>query len=575
LIVTIHNLLLRSGFRYVESRHITGLPISLPRGCPVYIKAYQTQAGEFDIALVRPEEDLSRLPETYVLRRPANLIGMALPHISILQRLCLVNQDTADWDPQFPPAVVAMLNDLIQKALDNAVTTGNQRQEEFQTEFVNYWAGVVDAYIYGDAGKLSGLKFSYRSLKAATSADGKANKEYVVFLDSGQRDNWLRLRGDKFNVERDGDVTVVRVNRSAIAPNKWPPQSLREVFDWLKLADLSAHDSLANGILTNLTKNRQMVLFDISNEGIIGFEVCFSSATKTVLKHRTTKRYKSGEGKHKLKLDSILPMLRSKSATITFCRLHVSSISNQELQRRNRPVSIDLENKQILIIGCGTIGGFAAQLLAKVGAGRGMTGRLVLCDSDILSPGNLSRHALPATYIGWNKAEAISELIKRDSLGSPRIEIKPYRLEMKEDNIRGYDIVIDATGHAPTGKMLSYLARTSTQRPPFIIHGYNDAYGQASVVMIDNGQACYECAKRLEILKEVDRPVVPHRVSCGSIFTPYDASVSTITAALIQEAALNTLHDKLPWTYAQHSTGNAIHHKRRKLRKFGECSVCS
>ena len=93
--------------------------------------------------------------------------------------------------------------------------------------------------------------------------------------------------------------------------------------------------------------------------------------------------------------------------------------------------------------------------------------------------------------------------------------------------------------------------------------------------MIDDGKACYECAKRLEILKEVDRPVAPHRVSCGSIFTPYDASVSTITAALIQEAVLNTLQDKLPWTYAQHSTGNVIHHKRRKLKKFGECSVCS
>jgi len=575
LIVTIHNLLLHSGFRYVESRNITGLPISLPRECPAYIKAYQTQAGEFIIAVVRPREDLSRLPETYVISRPANLIGMALPHISSFQRLCLVNQDTADWDPQHPPAVITMLNSLIQQALDNAVTAGHQRQEEFQTEFVNYWNGVVDAYIYGDAGKLSGTKFSYKSLKVATSADGQTDKEYVVFRNAGQRDDWFRLRGEKPAVGIDGDVTVVRVNNTAIAPSKWPPQSLREVFDWLKSADLPAHDSLANGILTRLTKGRQMVLFDISNEGIIGFEVCFSKATQTILKHRTTERAKSRGGKHKLKLGSTLPMLRSKSATTAFSRLNVSSISDQELQRRNRPVFLDLENKQILIIGCGTIGGFAAQLLAKVGAGRGNTGRLVLCDSDILSPGNLSRHALPATYIGWNKAEALSKLIKRDSLGNPRIDVKPYRFEMNEDNIRGYDIVIDATGHAPTSKMLSYLARASTQRPPFIIHGYNDAYGQASVVMIDDGKACYECAKRLEILKEVDRPVAPHRVSCGSIFTPYDASVSTITAALIQEAVLNTLQDKLPWTYAQHSTGNVIHHKRRKLKKFGECSVCS
>ena len=316
-----------------------------------------------------------------------------------------------------------------------------------------------------------------------------------------------------------------------------------------------------------------MVLFDILNEGIIGFEVEFNSATKNILQHHTNKRSTSGRGKQKL--SSILPMLRSKGATTEFSRVYVSSISSQEIHLRNRPTYADLENKKVLIIGCGTIGGFAAQLLAKVGAGRGNAGKLVLCDGDILSPRNLSRHALPATYIGWNKAEALCDLIKRNALGWPNIQSKPYRLEMKEENIQGYDIVVDATGHAPVGKMLAHLARTAAQRPPYIIHGYNDAYGQASVVIIDDERACYGCAKRLLTLKDDDRPKTPHRVSCGSIFTPYDANVSTITAALIQEAALNTLQDKLPWTYAQHSTGNAVHHKRRKLERFGECSVCS
>ncbi|WP_319784044.1 ThiF family adenylyltransferase [Oceanisphaera sp. IT1-181] len=577
--MSIHNLLLRSGFRYVESRYITGLPITLPKECTVYTKTYKTQAGAFDIAVVGPGEDLSCLPETYVIKRPVHLIGLALPHISSFQRLCLVNQDTADWDPQYPPAVISLLDSLIQKALDNAVTVGYQRQAEFQTEFVNYWSGAVDAYIYADAGGLLGSKLSYRLLKAVTSADGRTDNEYVVFSDVTQRDNWFRLRGEDPALGSDGDVTIVRVNNTKIAPNKWPPQSLSEVFDWLKSADLPAHDSLAKGILTNLTKDRQMVLFDISNEGIIGFEVRFSSVTKKALKHHAIKRPNSGGSKHKQKqkqkLSSTLPMLRSKSATTAFFRFNVSSISNQELQRRNRPVSIDLENKKILIIGCGTVGGFASQLLIKAGAGRGNIGRLVFCDGDFLSPSNLSRHALPATYIGWNKAEALSDLIKRDCLDSPKIDVKPYRLEMNEGNICGYDIVIDATGHAPTGKMLSYLARASTQRPPFIIHGYNDAYGQASVVMIDNGLACYECAKRLVTLNETDRPIAPHRISCGSIFTPYDASVSMITAALIQEAALSTLQERLPWTYAQHSTGNAIHHKRRRLSKFGECRVCT
>lgn len=573
--MAIHNLFLLSGFRYIESRKITNLPITLHSECAVYIKAYQTKAGEFVIAVIGPSEDLSRLPDVYVINRPANLIGMALPHISSFQRLCIVNQDTADWNPQYPPAVICMFDNLIQKALDNAVTVGHQRNAEFQGEFVNYWDGFIDTYIYGNAGELSQSNFSYRPMNVVTSTDGRTDKEYVVFTDTKQRDDWFRLRGQEASSENDGNVTVVRITRSNTTPIKWPPQSLGEIFDWLKLADLSAHDSLAKGILANLTKDRQIVLLDIVNEGIIGFEICFRSTIKTVLQHHAKKRSKTGGSKNKQRLSSIIPTLKSKYALSKFSRLNARSISSKELQQRNRLIPLDLENKQILIIGCGTIGGFAIQLLTKVGAGRGNIGRLVLCDGDVLSPGNLSRHALPATYIGWNKAEALGRYIKRDSLGSLKIEIKPYRLEMKEENIRGYDIVIDATGHAPTSKMLSYMVRNSSQRPTFLIHGYNDGYGLASVVMIDDGKACYECAKHLPVLNEAHKPINPHRNSCGSVFTPYDASVSTITAALIQEAVLNTLQDKLPWTYAQHSTGKAIHHKRHKLSRFGDCSVCS
>lgn len=573
--MTIHNLFLQSGFQYSESRYITDLPVTLHRDWDVYTKIYQTKEGNFTVAVIDPDEDFSHLPEVYILSRPEKFISIALPHISSFQRLCLVNQDTADWNPQYPPAVIEMLDHLIQQALNNAVSAGDLRQMEFQGEFVNYWDGLTDAYIYGNAGVLSSEDFSYRSLQAVTSSGGQASKEIVIFTDSQQRDDWYRLRNQELTLEKDSNVTIVRVAHNDLAPVRWPPESLSEVFDWLKPADLTAHDSLARGILKNLTKDRQIALLDIANEGIIGFEINFQSSARAVLQHHAQRKTKHGGKKNGQKLRSVLPMLRAKHATSAILRLSVRSISRQEIQQRNRVTPLDLENKKILIIGCGTIGGFAAQLLAKVGAGGGSIGKLTLCDGDFLSPGNLSRHALPAAYIGWNKSEALSEYLKRDALGRLNIHALPYRMEMKEEKIHGYDIVIDATGHAPTGKMLSHLMRSSSRRPPFLIHGYNDAYGMASVVMIDDGKACYGCTQQLTVLGESNKPSSPYRNSCGSVFTPYDASVSTITAALLQEAVLNTLNEKLPWTYAQHSTGKVVHHKRRKLAKYGGCSVCS
>ncbi|MDF3686433.1 hypothetical protein P3S40_27330, partial [Enterobacter hormaechei] len=108
---------------------------------------------------------------------------------------------------------------------------------EFRGEFVNYWDGLIDAYIYGNAGVLSSEDFSYRSLQAVTSSGGQASKEIVIFTDSQQRDDWYRLRNQELTLEKDSNVTIVRVAHNDLAPVRWPPESLSEVFDWLKSAD--------------------------------------------------------------------------------------------------------------------------------------------------------------------------------------------------------------------------------------------------------------------------------------------------------------------------------------------------
>lgn len=41
-------------------------------------------------------------------------------------------------------------------------------------------------------------------------------------------------------------------------------------------------------------------------------------------------------------------------------------------------------------------------------------------------------------------------------------------------------------------------------------------------------------------------------MSCGNTYTPYDAAVSVMTAALMQEAVLSTLEDKRDWNYKEH-----------------------
>ncbi|MCC4821433.1 hypothetical protein LMH81_33450, partial [Vibrio lentus] len=127
---------------------------------------------------------------------------------------------------------------------------------------------------------------------------------------------------------------------------------------------------------------------------------------------------------------------------------------------------------------------------------------------------------------------------------------------VNERSISSYDIIIDATGRPPVSKRLAFVTRQlKADKRPVLIHAFNDGNGRASKVFIDGGNSCYGC---LTIDKSVHQELrdirfdkvaleSDRRVSCGNTYTIYDAAVSHITAAIAQEATLNTLEAVVPW----------------------------
>jgi len=102
---------------------------------------------------------------------------------------------------------------------------------------------------------------------------------------------------------------------------------------------------------------------------------------------------------------------------------------------------IKLNNSTIAIAGCGCIGGFSAELLARMGVGK-----LVLADPDVFDVTNINRQCA-ATYhtVGKLKVEALKDHLLAIN---PDLEIQTYSEGIHEGNannfVKNAEYVIDA-----------------------------------------------------------------------------------------------------------------------------------
>lgn len=531
-----------------------------------FVKQFKTSEGDFDVLLIQQQNDLTKLPQVYVLERPPKFEKVALPHIRGTGFLCFADNDQAEWNPldggSFAKAIDKKISDTLNLTIHNY-----GRTEEYLNEFSNYWEGELRAYTFEPL-PTAHKTIAYTTFLVDNGRSSKRQSEFLFYRDEGDRKRWLEVRNQK-STREDGTVIVISINSNNWTPlSVWPPSSFTEVLQWLEKVDHNARNNLIFRVLS-LAARQAVVVLQIHGEGQLAFYVVFSDIFFRKLKSlvKRTKR----------KIKPLVSFFESPKSVRYFLRIQVEAIDRDTLFLRNRPRPDvgDLRDKKIAVIGCGTIGGYVADLLAKAGAGSGEKGSLTLFDGDSLSPGNLSRHRLPARFLGWNKADGLAELIKEDSLHRIFVDVRMEDFEVNSDNIRKYDIVIDAAGRVPLSFALAGSVREILKNRPLLIHGFNFLWGQESVVFVDDGKACYGCLGKFN-----NTPInMPNydttRFSCGSTYTPYDSSVSVVTAGLLQEAVLNTLEPKVEWTYARVTNDKGRLQKRLKIKPWRDCKVCN
>jgi len=135
---------------------------------------------------------------------------------------------------------------------------------------------------------------------------------------------------------------------------------------------------------------------------------------------------------------------------------------------------------KIVVIGCGGLGGYIIEMLARIGIGS-----LRVVDGDVFSTSNWNRQLLSEEgNLGENKALEAKKRVERIN---KKIQVEALTHFMEADQIEsileGCDLVLDGLDNLSTRKML--LQKCKELQLPYVYGAIAGWYGQIALILPD------------------------------------------------------------------------------------------
>ena len=151
-----------------------------------------------------------------------------------------------------------------------------------------------------------------------------------------------------------------------------------------------------------------------------------------------------------------------------------------------------LRGTRVAVLGCGSLGGGLAKLLAQAGIGN-----LLLVDPDTLDWPNVGRHSLGADSVCSYKAKRLEqEIIKAyPHLGDISSQCKRVGPEARSlmGEVISCDLIVSTMGNWAAENFLNDVQQDRVDFPP-IIYGWVEANAVAAhAVLMPKGEACLRC----------------------------------------------------------------------------------
>jgi len=389
--------------------------------------------------------------------------SMTWPHVESDGVLCLL-PNMAECDPDDPPAVAENLFGrsvrLVEELLEGTIV-----ERDFREEFLTYWAYQHHA----DGSRLFSLLRPEPPSRVVRVWQGEGLQ--VVGEDASTLAQWLR--------RRYGPQIDVRAQLGAFIWLDTPPLPTdypETAADLRGLAVAAGEDACsALGEAAASEPNRLVAIIGATGRmgpGLIGV----TALSPRFLGSRRsggdplTKGFRPGRMTKRVAFNRYFGGGRVIRSSVQ--RADANWVHGRGQDSRT-PRLLD---STVVLIGCGSIGGPVACLLAQGGVGK-----VVLVDYDVLKWPNVGRHPLGAAAVGRNKAEALVERLQLD-YPHLRIEGRPIDvhglLQQEQELLNGADLIISATGNWGAENALNRWHVQSGRRQP-IVYGWTEAHACA------------------------------------------------------------------------------------------------
>lgn len=482
------------------------------------------EAHECEI-LVDPK--LFELPVIRLLKLPLGLPTL-VPHIGQAGILCYLAKGSVVPDIFDPVGQILACIERAQRVL--SMVLSGRMVEDLEEEFFSYWHG--PSFL---------LDLQNQQLGRQQAFLTKCDEPVLGVVTDDPIRSAAKLKSIGWDATKQ-PFTAYRVKTNAKPrPDQktWPPQTVQQLLAWQCKLDTRCRKKIQERLWEAFSSKKSHAIILIESPLLTyGFLAIFDPPKD---------------------IRQQVPLTRKRMYAQEIMRLSLIRIDDRYLTERNLPGGHTLAGLNLCLVGCGTIGGYLADMLVKGGAGTS-GGRLVLIDPEILGPQNLGRHRLGFPNLFKNKAQELKLELQRSSPGA---EIAALPVDVRTANLGNPDLLIDATGEEALGHWLASRAAKVTPLLSVWIEGAGLAVRGLLKSRPDG--ACHRClsdANRSGEFWVFDEPtpVVMRGQGCEGLYVPFPASASVQAASLAAEMVQDWING---------DTGHALRtrtlNQRRKL----------